>query len=315
MAGMADWDLAVGDTLSREARSQRYGGATYGGIQPSATTPNVFVYSDPSRGRAYGYNFDGWNQDHTSFLYTGEGRVGDQQLTHGNRAILDHKQDGRALRVFVADGLQQGTAAKIQRYLGQFEVDGGAPYTRTDAPDVNSECRSVIVFRLRPVGHVLHRDQDRSATDDITPTTTADLVDLEAHDTAAYETSGSPPTTADRRESELVQRYKQHLEASGHTVRRWRLRPAGEVRPLLTDLYDVTNDELYEAKGVATRDAIRRAIGQLLDYRRHTPRRPVRLTVLLPSCPSKDLLALLTEVGMACVFEEARGTFRRHSSP
>jgi hypothetical protein len=311
---MTDWDVPVGDTLSRETRYERYGGATYGGIEPSATTPIVFVYSDPSRGRAYGYNFDGWNQDHTSFLYTGEGRLGDQKLAHGNRAILEHKRDGRALRLFVADGLQPGTAAKIQRYLGQFEVDAAVPYTRADAPDLKGEWRSVIVFRLRPVGSVLYRDEDRSAADDIKLTASADLVDIEAHDTATYESSGSPPTTADRRESDLVQRYRQQLEAGGHRVRRWRLRPAGEVRPLLTDIYDVTDDELYEAKGVATRDAIRRAIGQLLDYRRHTPQRPAQLTVLLPTCPSQDLLDLLTELGIDCVYEETRGNFSRYSN-
>jgi hypothetical protein len=35
-----DWDLAVGDHLSREQRMVHFGGAKYGGIEPSGTTPN-----------------------------------------------------------------------------------------------------------------------------------------------------------------------------------------------------------------------------------------------------------------------------------
>lgn len=122
------WDVAVGDLLTREQRMQRFGGAKYGGIETSSTTPNVFVYSDPSRGKAYGYNFDGWNADRTLFLYTGEGRRGDQLMRQGNKAILEHAASGRALRLFVADGMVAGTWKKNHRYLGEFEVDQAQPY-------------------------------------------------------------------------------------------------------------------------------------------------------------------------------------------
>jgi len=73
-------------------------------MEPSAKTPNVFIYSDPSRGMAHGYTFDGWAPDGEVFLYTGEGPVGDQLMRDGNKALLDHKKDGKAVRLFVADG-------------------------------------------------------------------------------------------------------------------------------------------------------------------------------------------------------------------
>ena len=47
----------------------------------------------------HSYGFDG-SAEPNLFHYTGEGLVGDQQFTHGNRAIRDHRQQGRALRVF-----------------------------------------------------------------------------------------------------------------------------------------------------------------------------------------------------------------------
>jgi hypothetical protein len=90
--------------LSRRARSERYGGGLYGGIEPSATTPNVFLYSDPTAGTAYGYNYDGWSEDGTVFLCTGEGCAGQQKMRDGNLAVLRHSKDGRSLRLFVADG-------------------------------------------------------------------------------------------------------------------------------------------------------------------------------------------------------------------
>jgi hypothetical protein len=80
------WDLKPGDKLNRDERMVRFGGGRQGGIEPSARTPNVFVYSDPKAGATFGYHYDGWNADGTVFLYTGEGGSGEQQLTSGNKA-------------------------------------------------------------------------------------------------------------------------------------------------------------------------------------------------------------------------------------
>lgn len=94
----------------------------------------MFIYSDPSRGETYGYKFDGWNEDGSVFLYTGEGRVGDQRMVAGNKAILDHAERGKALRLFVAEGFVDGTGQKAHRYIGEFSVDGALPFVQEDAP-------------------------------------------------------------------------------------------------------------------------------------------------------------------------------------
>lgn len=142
---MSTWSLIPREFLSREFRRQEFGGALYGGIEPSAKTPNVFIYSDPHRGETIGYIYDGWNEDQTIFLYTGEGKMGDQRLTDGNKAIANHKADGRSLRLFVADGVIEGSRAKNQRYVGEFEIDEELPYYMAEAPDkANLETRSVL---------------------------------------------------------------------------------------------------------------------------------------------------------------------------
>ncbi|MEV2241731.1 hypothetical protein [Micromonospora sp. NPDC049891] len=317
------WDTPVGATLSREHRMVRYGGGKYGGIEPSRSTHNVFLYSDPQAGSLYGYNYDGWSADGTVFLYTGEGRRGHQRMREGNGAILRHQQDGRALRLFVADGIQPDSTAKVQLYLGEFRIDPDEPYLTAEAPDADGYARTVFVFRLRPVGKVLRRDQDASEASDasnkataepvpveaaVTPTGSAEAVPLEALVTNSYAVADSTSGTAVKWEAELVARYCAHLQERGHKCVRYRICPPGELRDLYTDLFDQTENVLYEAKGLASREAIRMAVGQLLDYSRHITTSPT-LAVLLPGRPAKDLLDLLQGQEIVCVYEIRQGRY------
>ena len=63
-------------------------------MEPSATSPNVLLFTSETAGSQFGYAFDGWHKDGT-FHYTGEGQRGDQVMTHGNRAVKDHVAEGR----------------------------------------------------------------------------------------------------------------------------------------------------------------------------------------------------------------------------
>ena len=227
------WTLPVGSTLGRRARMQQFGGAMYGGIQPSNGSPNIFVYSDPQAGAANGYNYDGWAADGDVFLYTGEGRTGPQKMRAGNAALLSHKTDGRAVRLFVADGSEPDSDAKIQRYIGEFEVIGSEPLI-AEAPDADGNPRTVFVFRLAPVGEVMKREEDKSSSGDspaaavavpvavdaaATPPGSAEAVPLEVLGSVSYSVAGSTATMAVKTEAELVARYQAHLQARGGFLR------------------------------------------------------------------------------------------------
>jgi hypothetical protein len=95
----SDWLLNPGDRILRRDLHRQYGGRTQGGIGPSTRTANVLIFSEPLVGKKYGYNFDGRMAD-GCYHYTGEGQHGDQEMKSGNAAILRHKRDGRALRLF-----------------------------------------------------------------------------------------------------------------------------------------------------------------------------------------------------------------------
>jgi hypothetical protein len=92
-------------------------------------------------------------------------------------------------------------------------------------------------------------------------------------------------------------------------VRSRRIRPPGEAITLRADLYIETTDELCEAKGVTTRETVRHAVGQVLDYRRHL--QPKSLAILLPTRPTDDLVAFMHSLDISCVYEDSLGEFNR----
>ena len=132
-------DLHPGAQLLRRELHARYGGRQQGGIGPSRKAPVILFFTDPAAGHRFGY-YDGWDDDGL-FNYYGEGQLGDQRLVQGNKAILNHKTDGRTLEGFLAKGT---TVA----YLGTFEL---VDHYWTEAHESGSTTiRQVVVFRLRP---------------------------------------------------------------------------------------------------------------------------------------------------------------------
>lgn len=146
----AEWELEIGDITNRREVMERYGGSRFGGIEPSNTTPNVMIYSDPTQGSQHGYDYDGWDPHGGSpvYYYTGEGQVGHQDPdSKGNGAILRHLDTGRSLRLFEAAGPNRG-GGKPQRYVGEFHVDPADPWHFREAPDRAGDMRHVVVFKL-----------------------------------------------------------------------------------------------------------------------------------------------------------------------
>lgn len=106
-----------------------------------------------------------------------------------------------------------------------------------------------------------------------------------------------------RREQPLVIAYKAWMEARGSTIVRFRFRPPGTPAHLYNDVYDSTRGNLIEGKADASRPSIRMAIGQLMDYRRFAPA-GAKLAVLTELRPHSDLEALLTSMGIACIWRD-----------
>jgi hypothetical protein len=114
-------------------------------------------------------------------------------------------------------------------------------------------------------------------------------------------------TEADRREARLVKRYVGHLEEEDHTVKQHRYR-LGRAYSFSCDLFDETDRVLYEAKGTVSREAVRMAIGQVLDYR-HLERHPsdTHAALLLPWRPARGLIDLLSSLEISVAWATAQG--------
>ncbi|MGV9395646.1 restriction endonuclease [Streptomyces sp. NPDC003668] len=292
---VSEWNLEPGDVIERKQLHVKYGGRTQGGIGPSAKTPNVMIFTDPIAGEKHGY-YDGWMPDGL-FHYSGEGQYGDQRMLSGNASILNHEAEGRALRVF------QGARGNVT-YLGRFAANG---WYEADAPETgDGPLRKVIVFKLRPLdtpakhpgtklGRLLADQQD--------PVTEIDIERLETEKT--YVDPNREPYEAERRESKLVLDFSAYCRAKGYRVIRQRILPEDETRPLLTDLYVPDLDVLIEAKGSVTRENMRMALGQLIDYNRFV--RAKYQAVLVPSKPRPDLIELANAAGQAIIWPQGNG--------
>ena len=135
-----EWQLSPGDAISRKRLHDLYGGVRQGGISPSRKSPNIFLFTDRSVGEEFGY-MDHWEGE--EFHYAGHGQVGDQEMRRGNRAVMNHERDQRALRLFEG-------ARKTVRYLGQFKL-ATDPWYMMEAPSLDGGSRKVIMFRLRAI--------------------------------------------------------------------------------------------------------------------------------------------------------------------
>lgn len=125
-----------GKTYRRADLHERFGGQRQGGISTPAKHPIILLFTGES-GHKYGYS-DGFQGDGT-FLYTGEGQVGDMQMTKGNKAIRDHALNGKTLHLFelIGDGRCQ--------YMGMAQYAG---HEDGSTDDINKKPRRAIIFEL-----------------------------------------------------------------------------------------------------------------------------------------------------------------------
>lgn len=117
-----------------------FGGNHQNGISKSRSYPAVFIFTGET-GEQYGYT-DGWNEDKSAYLYTGEGKRGNMTLDGNNLAIAEHAQTGRALYLFKSLGKSKG-----YRFEGEFSC--ADIFRRTQLDELKKE-RSALVFRLVP---------------------------------------------------------------------------------------------------------------------------------------------------------------------
>lgn len=295
--------LAPGDFVTRRDLAVEYGGSTQGGIVATRRSNMVFLFTDPGHGSQFGYVYDGFAEDGSAYYYTGAGQNGDQVVTHSNAPIANASDRGSAIQLFAADGFMAGTGTKRQRYIGEFVLDPSEPFQRMPALSTDGgEVRTVLVFRLLPVGAIPSPLIDAAGRSQLPREPFAVEVPTEINSAQFFETAGTKGQLAVRRESDLVASFL--ASQTERQFSRWAIILPGERTRLLTDVYDERDQVLYEAKAIAGRTDLRMAVGQLYDYRRHIDVTDLRCSVLLPERPTADLRDLLVDAGLGLVFKD-----------
>jgi hypothetical protein len=140
------------------------------------------------------------------------------------------------------------------------------------------------------------------------PLPPVERIPLEAVDVAEYLTRrATEPRVHMRTEAELVRRYAGWLQRTRKTQAERHRIPSPGGAPLFTDVYDPSRRLLIEAKASASRNDVRTALGQILDYARSIEHD--HKAVLLPSQPPRDLEVLLAMYGVGIIWPETGGRF------
>lgn len=103
------------------------------------TPSTVVLISSVDKKKAGFVYHDHWTPD-GDYMYSGEGKTGNQQLTLGNKAIVDAARDGKAIHLFVKFSPQE------YYYQGIFSL---VDYTYEDDKDESGNVRKEYKFRLR----------------------------------------------------------------------------------------------------------------------------------------------------------------------
>ena len=134
--------LARHPILTYQQVEERFGIRISGfgrGINPTDSTVVLISSIGKSSGK-FVYH-DKWTKD-GDYLYSGEGKTGNQTMTKGNLAIKNAKQDGKAIHLFVKFSPQE------YYYQGIFDL---LNYTYEYEKDENGNIRKEYKFQLRKV--------------------------------------------------------------------------------------------------------------------------------------------------------------------
>lgn len=165
------------DYSRRQDIHEKFGGNRQSGIAASSLVPAIFLFTGES-GLKFGYRDSPDASDYCD--YTGEGQVGDMSFTAGNRAVLDHVKDGKALHLFKSLG-----KGKLCTYQGEFSLAG---FSWDQGLDRLGNLRRIIVFHLTRVPAALELKQSSESL----PPIQATPLTLESARRLAIEASVAP---------------------------------------------------------------------------------------------------------------------------
>jgi hypothetical protein len=165
--------------------------------------------------------------------------------------------------------------------------------------------RSVIVFRLRPVGATWQGNLPRAPEGEFTASIAIEKSNVDEY---VIQRRSLEPVTALRTEAALVGRYVTWVERQFNVHAERQAIPTAAGHLMYTDVFVRETRELIEAKASSSREHVRTALGQVLDYARYVPHST--LAILTPTRPAGEMIQLLVGHGVGSIWEsDRRGDF------
>jgi hypothetical protein len=172
-----------------------------------------------------------------------------------------------------------------------------------------STSRSPVLAGLKP--GLSSRSAVATPASSATTTPAPRLVAIESRRSRKALVKARPAAVANPIESGLLHEYVRHLEAAGDEVRALFI-PLPGGRSMRNDMINCTRRALVEAKQASTRDYIRTAMGQILDYQRFWKAK--HRAVLVPDRPDDDLLRLLDSAAIRAIWRDGNGAFEDNAN-
>ena len=291
-----DWPFAPGEQMKRSDVHAVFGGQEQSGIVTPANSPYILIFSDPKHGAKYGYDLHEGLREDGSFAYTGQGREGNQVFLRGNKAILNSVENGKSIRLFIANGT-------LVTYVGCFAL-ADVPFEIRKAPDTNGVERDIIVFNLLPEEANESPLPEYGISEKVKELQYSPWKNLNWNDYLVMREHKEGEGKATRVEFKIQNDFADWLAAKGHEVIDLKI-PVGSTT-IQPDLFDATTKTLIEAKRSSSRGHVRTAIGQVLDYVHNAKALELDATpaILLPGKPPQDLIDLCKSLGIQLFIAE-----------
>ena len=301
-----NFPISLGSELTKSKIHQLLGGSDQHAMTSCMKGKSFLLFHDPKTGKKYGYDtWEGQNAD-GSFSYTGQGVVGDQKMTRSNLGLMKASEKGHPIHFFKRPEIGKPRDKKnAYTYAGEV-ILGSPPYRTESALDSHKNLRKVFVFNLLPVGLNLLQENPDSK------------IEIETSVWTAPSTQSSfnvqpqkTPLSIEYDEFKLQNRFLSFVNSIDEIAQQKTIKISNQKGSLRPDFYLEKSKIVIEAKTNSTREYVRLAIGQVLDYQNLLLNEDKQVTpgILLPQLPAKDLVDLCSRLGIIIITENLDGGF------
>lgn len=283
---------SVGENFKRADLHSLFGGSFRHGMTSANHGRDFLLFHDDSSSREFGYDvWEGFQAD-GSFHYTGQGTKGDQKMTRSNLSLV--RANSRGVPIHLIE-----STSGICTYIGRY-VLGIPNYFIRQAPDVEKrKVREVFVFNLMPISNTFNEDGDSKG---LVIGEDQKWVEPDLSSTIK-KVLNQEETSIDFAEMRLQAEFGNYLISKGIIPLIHNFTLTDKKGVLKPDFWLPSMGLVVEAKPTSTRDHVRLAIGQVLDYANlaRLEGKTMIPAILLPARPSKDLCELIASLGITLI--------------